>query len=299
MALHGHVAGLCALADREWRAKLWTIGLWLFVPCLGWPAVLGYRTRFVRHLFGEHAQTLPPTRGAFWGCAWDGLRAVGVIFGYLAPLYAILFALLLMRGWVPGGTALGLTAFFVAFPIFSTLSIPISCLLFAAARPAWLSPLEASLFLAGYALLIFVVPAGFLEVTRSGRYRSAFALWRSLPFLVRNLADYVEAWLKSGLMACLGHSVPPLAPWGVAWCYLSIIVNFNEILLRSQRTLPSPGFDRLLADPRFRGRGRFGRARANDANDEAVPILDLRLFSVPLPRWPRQRRESVRRESET
>jgi len=287
MALHGHVAGLCALADREWRSKLWTIGLWLFVPVLGWPAALGYRTRFVRHLFGEPSQVLPPTRGAFFGCAIEGLRAIGVIFGYLAPLYAILFALLLRRGWQPGGWALGLTLFYLAYPIFSTLSLPVACLLFAAAQPALLSPSEAGLFLAAYGLLIFLVPAGFLQVTLSGRYRSAFAIWRSLPFLVRHLRAYSEAWWISGLMGILGHSVVPVAPWGVAWCYLGIIVCFNELLLGGSGAPRSAGFDRLLADPRFRGRGRRAKARVSDANGEAVPILDLRLFSVPLPRWPR------------
>jgi hypothetical protein len=288
MRLHAHHAGLCALADPQWRRKLWSVGLWLFVPVLGWPAALGYRTRFVRHLFGSPSSALPETRGSFFGCAIDGLRAIAVIFGYLAPLYAAVFGLVASRGWQPGAWTLGMTACFVAYPIFSTLSLPIACVLFAALEPYWLTPGEAALCLAAYAVLIFLVPAGFLDVTRTGRYRSAFALWRSLPFLAKNFAGYVEAWITSGMMGLLGHTVVPVAPWGVAWCYLGIIVCFNELLLGSASAPPNcAGFERLLSDERFARRGNFGRAQVVDACGEPAAILDLVRFSLPLPRWPR------------
>ena len=290
MVLHSHVAGLCPLADPEWRRKLWTVGLWLFVPFVGWAAALGYRTHFVRQLLGARPSALPETRHAFWACALDGLRAIGVIFSYLAPLYLLLFALVGSRGWQPGGLSLYLTIFFVAYPIFSTLSLPIALLLFALGEPALLTPNEAVLFFAGYGLLVFIVPAGFLEVSRSGRYRSAFALQRSLPFLLRHWPAYAQAWFTSGLMGLVGHCVVPVAPWGVAWSYLGIIFNFNEILLADDRPIPRQGFDRLLADPRFHGRGHIGLACVLDAGGESVAILDLGLFSVPLPRWPRRTR---------
>ena len=193
MRLHAHVAGLCPLADPDWRRKLWVVGWWLFVPVLGFPAALGYRSRFVRHLFGETASVLPETRGAFWGCALEGLRAVGVIFGYLAPLYAATFGLVVARGWTPGPGAAALTAFFVAYPIFSTLSLPTACVLLAADEGAWLSPAEAAAVIGGYVVVVFLIPAGFLLVSQSGRYRSAFDLRRSLPLLWRHFRAYCEA----------------------------------------------------------------------------------------------------------
>ncbi len=286
MRLHAHVAGLCPLADPDWRRKLWTLGLWLFVPVLGWPAVLGYRARFVRHLFGSQASVLPATNEGIVSFALEGMRAVFVIFGYLSPLYAALALTAWGRGFVPGALSLALAIFFVLVPIFSTLSFPLACWLLTVGEHALLSPLECTLFLGGFALIIFLVPAGFLEVSRTGKHRSAFAIWRTLPFVARNFAAYVEAWLSSGAMSLLGHWALPVAPWGVAWCYLAIIVSFNEVLLRAEPSRSADGFRRLLTEPRNHG-GKPGLSTLLDARGEQVNVFDLGWFSAPLPRWPR------------
>jgi hypothetical protein len=243
----------------------------------------------VKHLFGAPASVLPETRGAFLGCAVEGLRAIVVIFAYLAPLYAVAFALVLSRGWRPGPLAFGLAACFGLYPIFSTLSLPTALALFAASDRAWLEPAEAAALFSGYVLLIFLVPAGFLRVSLTGRYRSAFDLSRSLPLLWLHRRAYGEAWLTSGMMGLLGHCAVPVAPWGVAWCYLGIIVTFNEILLAGPddaRPREDAGFRRLLQDARFAGRGEPGFASVADASGAPARILDLGRFSVPLPRLP-------------
>ena len=286
MRLHAHAAGLCPLADPEWRQKLWTLGLWLFVPVLGWPAVLGYRARFVSHLFGPADSVLPRTSEGIVTFALEGLRAVGVIFGYLSPLYAALAFTAWERGFVPDVSNFALAGFFLLVPIFSTLSFPIACGLLSVGERALLSPFECALFMSAFTLIIFLVPAGFLEVSRTGKHRSAFAIWRSLPFVARNFAAYVEAWLSSGAMSLLGHSALPVAPWGVAWCYLAIIVSFNEVLLQAEPARPAEGFRRLLAEPSSQ-EGRLGLSKRLDARGELVTVLGCGWFSAPLPRWPR------------
>lgn len=290
MALQGHVAGLAPLADPEWRRKLWRVGWWLFVPVLGWPAVLGYRTRFVRHLLGAPASILPEPRGAFLECAGLGLRAMGVIFGYLTPVYVALFATVWARGWSPGPGALWMALAMAVCPMLSTLSLPLACLCFAWGPGPWITPIEGVAMLVGYALVIFVVPAGFLRVSVTGRYRSAFDLPRSLSLPWRQPGAYCEAWLTSGCMVLVGQLAMPVAPWGVAWSYLGSIVSFNEILLGEPapaRPAVDQGLRRLLSDPRFTGRGRIGRAVVQDAQGERVAILDLGAFSAPLPWRPR------------
>ncbi|MCA8975684.1 MAG: DUF4013 domain-containing protein [Planctomycetes bacterium] len=237
MTLHPHVAGLLPVLDPRWRAKIFRGGLLLCLPFVGWPAVLGYRARFVRHLFAPEAAALPDWREGFWGFVRDGLWAMTVIFGYLAPLYAMVAWLAIGRGYLPGMGALGLTLGFAAFPIFSTLSFPVAVTLLL--RDGWLHGGECASALAVWALLIFLVPAGFLQVTLKGRHRHAFAVWRTVPFVVRNLRAYAAAWWYSGLMSLCGHLCLPLALSGVT-LFRSVVATLfrrNNVTMATRRSL--------------------------------------------------------------
>jgi hypothetical protein len=284
MSVHPHVAGLFPLADPAWRRRIFVGGLYLMMPLFGWPAILGYRKELVLHLFGDAAAPLPPWKGRFFHYFGEGLKSMGVIFGYLAPLYATLFGVVLARGFAPGATSALIVLFFVVFPIFSTLSFPTACFLLAFGRDrAWITPGELAAFLAAFSVVIFLIPAGFLRVTVTGRYRSAFHLGRTLPLIRRHFRAYLAAWWYSGLMSLLGHLTIPLAPWGVVWAYLAIIFLFNEIVHRDG-TAPGTGWlERSLGDPRFAERGRVGTARISDGAGSQAAILDLGAFSVPLP----------------
>ncbi len=287
MRLHPHAAGLVAILDPDWRRKLWRAGLVLMIPFVGWPAVLGYRTAFVRRLLGpSDVPLLPSWDEGILKHAVTGLRAMCVIFGYLAPLYLGFGLLAASRGWVPGADALALTLFFAAFPIFSTLSFPTACL--ALASGGWLGTGECLAGLAAFALLVFLVPAGFLEVSRTGRYASAFAFQRTLPFVARNFAAYLEAWWHSSVIALAGHLTLPLAPWGVVWCYFGIVMLFNE-LLRPERGGTDCWLERALGDPRLSARTGGRCLKNSDARGEPAVVLGVGAFSAPLPdllrRW--------------
>lgn len=284
MSLHGHVAGLLPVLDPAWRQKIFRGGLLLCIPMVGWPAALGYRARFVRHMFGATEAPLPDWDEGFFGFVYQGLLAMAVIFGYLLPLYVALALTVTARGFAPDATWAWLAAGFVVFPIFSPLAFPVACALLTAGDAPWLSRGESAAFTAAYAFVVFLIPAGFLEVSRTGRHVSAFALWRTLPFVVRNLGTYLEAWLRSGLMSLAGHFALPIAPWGVIWSYLGILAAFNELLLR-EGLAPGEGWlQRGLADPRLQRRGGLGRFALVDGGGEAVTAVDLGLFAAPLPR---------------
>lgn len=284
MRLHPHAAGLVAILDPDWRRKLRRGGLVLLIPFLGWPAVLGYRTAFVRHLFSDTAAPLPDWDEGVLGHAVTGFKAMTVIFGYLLPLYLAIGVVVAARGFVPGVGTIAVSAFFVALPIFSTLSFPTTCIALASGPAAWLTTTECLAGLASFALLVFLLPAGFLQVSLTGRYASAFAFWRTIPFAVRNLPEYLEAWWHSSLMSLAGHLTLPLAPWGVVWCYLGIVMLFNEVLQRSGSAPPGGWLARALADSRLQGHARAGRFEQRDARGEIVSVLDLGAFSAPLPR---------------
>ena len=280
MILHPHQAGLLPTLDPHWRQRLWVAGLVLCLPVIGWPALLGYRAGLVRHLRHDHATLLPAWRGRFAEHLGHGLRAVAVIFGHLAPLYIALGVLAWRRGYGPEPGAVAVASVMLAFPIFATLSFPLACL-HLTLRPEPILPTNACVVALGlWALLVFLVPAGFLAVSRTGRYRDAFA-WRwTLPFVWRNLGTYTRAWWYSGLMSLAGHLALPLAPWGVAWCYLAIVALFNEVLWHDEGRPTSGWMARVVAAPRPAGQPIV------DADGARVRTLDLGVFTAVLPGRP-------------
>lgn len=281
MSLHPRGASLALLLDPHWRRRIWIGGLVLCLPVIGWPAVLGYRAAFVRHLREDKGTVLPVWRGAFWQHVVVGSKAMGVVFAYLAPLYAALLALLLSRGWQPDAASLWLAAFFVCLPVFSTLSLPIACLLAACGPAATLTAPEVAGFLLGYAALVFLIPAGFLEVSRTWRFRSAFAVHRTWPFVARHLRAYAAAWWHSGCMSLVGHLVLPLSPWGVVWCYLGIVTLFQEVLWRADGQPRTGCMARAMAAQP--DGWTIGRRTAVDGAMRTVRVVELGAFAVPLP----------------
>jgi hypothetical protein len=98
------------------------------------------------------------------------------------------------------------------------------------------------------------------------------------------LSAHLEAWWRSGLMSLAGHLALPVSPWGVVWCYLGIVLLFNELLLTAGLAPRGCWLARAVADPRLQGLKRGWRRDLVDSRGDSVAVLDLRFFSVPLPR---------------
>jgi hypothetical protein len=283
LSLHPHVAGLIVTLDPRWRRKIFVGGLVLMIPIVGWPAVLGYRARFARNLFSETPAALPEWKGEFWGHVINGWRAMAVIFGHLAVLYAALAAIVWQRGWRPDAAWAWSLAFFIVIPGLSPLSFPIACIVLMYSAQHWLGVGEAAILLALFSVLIFMIPAGFIEVSRTGTYRSAFAWWRTWPFVWRHARLYSSAWWHAGLQSAVGHFCIPFTPWGVVWCFLGILALFNEVLVEAG-VAPGVGWmQRALTDPRFERRGHRGRFTLVDGAAKCVHAFDFGPFSIPLP----------------
>ena len=273
-------AGRYVVADPRWKAKLWTAGLVLLIPFVGWPALLGYRREAVFRLADGASPILPDWEAGLWHYLRGGLQAVGVIHLYLSPIY-LWFALRVANDafvasvpWVP------VVLFFLAVPIFSTLMIPAGLVYARWMLPALdVSEWELYALGAAFQLVVFFIPAGFLNVTRTRRMRSAFAVWPAVRLIARHPRRYLEAWVGSSVMSLLGHFCLPFSPWGVAWCYLGITYLFNEV--------PHPA-----GGPYAEFRDRYFRGFA------AVPNRTLTTRYEPLPEppttWPRSPFVAVR-----
>lgn len=283
------LSGAFVVRDPQWRQKIFVGGL-LLLLChpLGWPVALGYRKTLIANLASGKEPLLPVWKGNVFYFFGEGLKAMGVIFGYLLPLYVTVFALMLCNGLKPdlmwGYAAL----FFIICTIFSTLSFP--ALLFYATflSSDYRLPLPVSLLLLMlFVLIIFFIPAGFLQVSKTGKYLSAFNFKAAFSTLWIHFGAYCRAWYHSAIMSLLGHFAFPLAPWGVFWCYLSIIYEFNSIL-NSESNESSSGtwFSRLRTEDVLlveKTSTPFVFQCVNPADEDPCLLLKLGPAMVPLP----------------
>lgn len=218
------------VADPEWRRKIWVGGWVLMLPFIGWPAILGYRTETIGCLLRGQSPLLPDWRWGLWRYFAKGMKAVLVINTWYLPAYFWVVCRVLQSPHASEFPWLVFCVFFAAIPILSTLAVPALVLFarFGLAEPALSLPESLAIGFI-FSLATFLIPAGFLNVSRTGRFLSAFNLAWILCLLYRNPRAYLEAWVGSGIISLLGHFCLPLAPWGITWAYLGIVYFFNEL----------------------------------------------------------------------
>ncbi len=269
MSVDPVAASLYPLLDPEWEAKTRRAGRLVLIPFIGWPMVLGYRKALIEHFHWPAVSAMPEWHGRHWEHCAHGFRAIGVIQVYLAPLWIALWMIAQSGGYVPGtGTWIGCAACLlflkltnIAFPVAVTaLSLPIG-------EGPYVGRAEALVLMATFHAVIFLVPAGFLRVAATGRFRSAFDLGRTVPFVIRRWRDYLKAWWHALFMNVPPLPLFPFAPWGVFWGYVASVAIFNQLLLdessgegkdrpraeswlvRSLHAPPPPSHVRILRTP--------------------------------------------------
>ena len=226
-------ACLFMVADPQWKRKIWITGWVLMLPVIGWPMLLGYRKEAVIRLTRGRSPLLPEwNRREAWIYLREGAKAMLVIHTWFVPLYGWVGWRLLQSpqaAEIPWTIIAGIA---VVIPILSTLVIPALVWLgqYGVAAPVFALP-EALLISGLFGLATFLIPAGFLNVSRTNQFRNAFKIHWSWPFLWRNFPAYVEAWIGSGLISLVGHFAIPFSPWGIGWAYLGIVFFFNEVPL--------------------------------------------------------------------
>lgn len=225
-------AGLFCVADPEWKKKIGLGGFFLLIPVLGWPIILGYRKETAFRLVQGLLPILPNWEMGLPFFLREGLKAMGVIHSYFLPVYVWFGFRVFSHPASLEIPWLWFALFFFLFPIFSTLIIPILLLYVQLTQPESLLSIGESIGMTtAYAFLTFFLPAGFLNVSRTGCLLSAFNIARNFRLILHTLPAYLEAWIGSSLMSLVGHLCVPFSPWGIVWCYLGIIYSFNEVPL--------------------------------------------------------------------
>lgn len=236
-------AGLACTADPDWRRRIWIGGLILMIPVVGWPLVLGYRRMFAERLLDRARPLLPRWRDVWPKALAYGAGATLVIHTYYLPLYVWLAVRTSGEdAWSEIPWAWGLLLGGV-FPVFSTLWIP-AWILALRLGVLGVGPTELTSIAAAFAAVTFVIPAGFLQVSRSRRTRDAFRILAALGSIAAQPLAYARAWIGSGVMSLVAHFAIPLSPWAVVWCYLAILYAFNEVP-QARRAARQGWFDEL------------------------------------------------------
>jgi Protein of unknown function (DUF4013) len=286
------------VADPDWRRKIIRGGWILLIPLIGWPIILGYRSDAVFRLLKDGKPLLPNWDRGLGHYLYRGLQAMMIINIYYLPAWIYLIVKFRTH---PGGAEipwLWLSAFFAVLPIFSTLIIP--CLtfwgLFLIDHPVFSLPESFALGVL-FGGLTFLIPAGFLSVSRTRRMRSAFDFASGLRLVRDTFPRYVEAWAGSCAVSLIGHLCIPFSPWGVVWCYLAIIYSFNEVPIFC-RNADDRAYLHRSAFPRFRDRfwagyecverGRFTERRhrkpiaLDNTGVDAFSVVTLGPFRIPI-----------------
>lgn len=218
---------------------------------------------------------------------------MGVIFGYFLPLYLALVVLLMSNGVMPNVVWLYGGLFFAIFSIFSTLSFPIAVIYWRVFSEGYTLTLwSTTVLLTLYALTTLFIPAGFLQVSKTGSYWSAFNVPAAMALIVKNFREYCRAWGHSVVMSLVGHFAIPFSAWGVFWCYLGIIFAFNSILKRGDGRVNS-WFDKLASEEELMmtptSNPHILQCLHSTEDPERTLVFKLGPIFVPIPRLVLQR----------
>ena len=241
--------------------------MWLFLcPPVGWLMALGYRKEVVMNLVQGGRPVLPDWAGQEWRFFREGTKAVGVILVYFTPFFCALWGLAVDDWSSLSARAVEVAIFFGGIIVLAPVCLPALPIGYASNYP-WFTVSGAEAVGLGclFVLTTYVIPAGFMQVSRAGRFRDAFRVGAVMNVFRHHAVAYTEAWVCSGWMTVAALASGPLAPFGIIWSYQGIVYCFNEVLTQSAET---PVRARL-AKSHFHAYAELRRART-DAEWDAV-----------------------------
>lgn len=237
MTLDWKTAFAFPFEDREWRRKLFIGGLlMLLCPPIGWTMALGYRRGVGIRLRAGAQPLLPEWSGAWWTFFTGGAAAVGIILSYYVPFFALYTAFAFWSSLKAAAHLPEIALFFALIVVFPPLFLPVLPGLYSYAFP-WvnLNASEIVTLVFVFFATAFVLPAAFVQVSVTGRFRSAFRFTQVARFIAQQPVLYCEAWILSLIASAIGVSLGPLSPWGLFWSYIAILHIFTEAFLRAGR----------------------------------------------------------------
>lgn len=240
--------------ERNWSAALLRGGLiLLLLPPFGWHVAMGYRRAVGMAALTGMRPLLPPLGLNCFSLFAGGFAASTVIAVYSMPSLVLFWIAGIHTASDLSQLVLPAIVFFAGVLALPPLAIPLLPPIYLHLFPD-LSPSPEAL--AGCGLLfsatVFLLPAAFLNISRTGLVRSAYRIDRAALFIMRNPRLYCEAWALSLVATAVAILLGPFCPWGLFWSYLAILSAFNQALAISGRG----GAPRSLLNSALVGRGQ-------------------------------------------
>ena len=285
--LNWKAACLFVFANPQWRTQIFRGGLWLLLcPPVGWLMALGYRKEVVMNLVGGTHPVLPVWPGQARRFFSEGAKAVGVILVYFAPFFALFWGLGVDDPSVLGTRISELVVFFVAIVVLAPVFLP-ALPVWYAGRYEWfvLTDAEATGLAILFMFTTYIIPAGFMQVSRSGRFRDALCFRAVVRVFREHAWAYTEAWVCSGFMTLAALASGPLAPFGIIWSYQGIVYCFNEVLTASsdpevRSRMEKSHFPALGARTRPRTEVEMGGVLGSGRGDPAMFVVGAATWAV-------------------
>jgi uncharacterized protein DUF4013 len=237
MLLGWKAALLFPFDDAEWPRKHFVGGLLMLIcPPIGWAIALGYRRAVGLRLRAGTKPHLPEWQGAWWQYFTGGVSAIGVILGYYLPFLALYASVAFGPSLRSAAHLPEIVSFYALIVIFPPVFLPVLPWLYASVF-SWvqLTPIEIAAFALLFLATAFVLPAAFVQISVTGRFRTAFRVPAVARFIVQHPRLYCEAWTLSLMASAAGVCMGPLAPWGLFCSYIVILHAFTEAFLRTGR----------------------------------------------------------------
>jgi len=277
--------------DPEWRRKIFIGGLVLLIPLVGWTMLLGYRKVAVNRLWLKSEPLLPEWKNNFIHYFIEGFKCSLIIFIYLLPATVLFWFIVFYSNLISQVPWLEIIVVLCIYPLFTPLVLPFTVFYLMIVPFNPLPILLGFLIIVIYFGLVFLIPLGFIQVSITGRYLSAFNVLDCGRFWFNNFFNYLEAWIDSSIISLLGHFCIPFSPWGVLWAYLGIVYNFNEVLYLDggkRENIKNPeiwfnSFSKSFWESNeIKSNGNTSRYRINSENEFST--IKLGKFQIPLPR---------------
>ena len=231
--------------NPAWKSLINRLGWWMVLcPPIGWLMALGYRKDVAISIYDQSIAPPVPTLG--WHSDYklfvQGVGALLVMAFYFTPALLCIWAWGKWNGlsscmhlafWLDTDLWYYLACSFILIPI--TLGGVAGMYYFMDASFE-LTPTQMLLAFIMLNISVFIIPSGYMQVGQRGRWIDACNLKRGLSWICTHPKIYLMAWWRGLYVSMLALSMLWRAPWGLAWCYISIVWIFN----RSYMTESSP-----------------------------------------------------------
>ena len=237
--------------QQQWAQNIRSLGWFLcLIPPVGWLMALGFRKSVALTLLHPDSYPLSPQNFTwidYLRFLRDGFCALGVMSLYFMPTLGLSWYLGSAQSHMNWAEiCLGFIKYAAASLSFPPITLGSVNLYYQLSIPGFhLSLAKGSLIIISMLLTTFVLPLGYMQIGKRGKWLDTFNLWQVFNTFLNNPKGYLLAWRDSIRLTLAALSLGIHTPWGIIWSYQGIVWLFNQL---QAEHFPSHSFNSNLVD---------------------------------------------------